>query len=204
MESRVYGYARVSDKDQNEARQIEALLNIGVDERFVFVDKQSGKDFNRPQYQILMNGLRKGDLLIIKSIDRLGRNYTDIQNEWRRITKEIGANIRVLNMPLLDTSTKRENLTDTFIADMVLQILAYVAETERESIKQRQTEGISAAKARGKHLGRPRAEYPEHWKEIYSQWKTGSITAVKAMEILNLKKNTFYKLVKQYEDKLRK
>ena len=199
MESRIYGYIRVSDKDQNEARQIEALLSAGVMERDIFTDKQSGKDFNRPKYRSLIDALRNGDLLIVKSIDRLGRDYTDIQNEWRRITKEIGADIKVLDMPLLDTTTHRENLTDTFIADIVLQILAYVAETERQNIKQRQAEGIAVAKAQGKHLGRPRAMFPDNWLEVYRQWKDSMLSGVKAMELLRLKKNTFYKLVRQFE-----
>ena len=201
MENRTYGYARVSTVDQNDGRQIEALTVAGVEERFIFLDKQSGKDFNRPQYQVLLNALRKGDILIIKSIDRLGRNYTDIQTEWKRITKEINAHIKVIDMPLLDTTLHRTDLTDTFIADIVLQILAYVAEQERRNIKQRQAEGISLAKANGRHLGRPRAVYPENWQEIYSQWKSGKITAVRAMELLKLKKNTYYKLVKQHENK---
>lgn len=199
MENRIYAYARVSSKDQNEDRQLEAFAKAGVDERYIFIDKQSGKDFNRSQYQVLINALRKGDTLIIKSIDRLGRNYTEVQNEWKRITKEIGSHIKVLDMPLLDTTTFKADLTDTFIADIVLQILAYVAEQERQNIKQRQAEGIAVAKAQGKHLGRPKAEYPANWTEIYGQWKMGQISGVNAMELLGLKKNTFYKLIKQYE-----
>ncbi len=147
-----------------------------------------------------MNALRRGDTLVIKSIDRLGRNYTEIQNEWKRITKEIGADIRVLDMPLLDTTVNKDNLTDTFIADIVLQILAYVAEQERVNIRRRQAEGIEAAKTRGQHLGRPRAEYPHNWQEVYDRWKAHEITAVKAMGQLKLKKNTFYKLVKRFEE----
>lgn len=200
-ENRIYGYARVSSKDQNENRQIEALTIAGVDGRFIFTDRQSGKDFNRPQYMVLINALRRGDILVIPSIDRLGRNYTEIQNEWRRITKEIRADIKVLDMPLLDTTAHKDSLTDVFVADLVLQILAYVAEQERRNIKSRQAKGIAAAKARGKHLGRPCAEYPVNWKEVYNQWKTGEISGVKAMELTALKKNTFYKLAKRYDKK---
>ncbi len=199
-DSRVYAYARVSASDQNEARQLEAFSAAGIDERFIFLDKQSGKDFNRANYQVLMNALRRGDTLVIKSIDRLGRNYTEIQNEWKRITKEIGADIRVLDMPLLDTTVNKDNLTDTFIADIVLQILAYVAEQERVNIRRRQAEGIEAAKTRGQHLGRPRAEYPDNWPEVYDRWKAREITAIQAMGLLKLKKNTFYKLVNRFEE----
>jgi DNA invertase Pin-like site-specific DNA recombinase len=199
MENRNYAYGRVSDKSQHEDRQMDAFINAGVDERFIFIDRQSGKDFDRPQYKMLTQVLRRGDTLVIKSIDRLGRNYTDIQGEWRRITKEIGANMKVLDMPLLDTTVLKNDLTDTFIADIVLQILSYVAEQERNNIKQRQAEGIAAAQAKGKHLGRPKANYPGNWDAVYADWKADKIKAVDAMKILNLKKNTFYNLVKQSE-----
>jgi DNA invertase Pin-like site-specific DNA recombinase len=199
-ENRTYGYARVSSKDQNAQRQIEALTAAGVDARFIFVDKQSGKDFDRPQYLVLMNALRRGDVLVVPSIDRLGRNYTEIQNEWRRITKEVQADIKVLDMPLLDTTAHKNSLTDVFVADLVLQILAYVAEQERSHIRARQAEGIAAAKAKGKNLGRPCAEFPDNWKDVYNQWKAGRISGVKAMKMSGLKKNTFYKLVKRYEN----
>jgi DNA invertase Pin-like site-specific DNA recombinase len=139
------------------------MQEAGVDERFILIDKQSGKDFNRPQYQILKNALREGDLLIIKSIDRLGRNYKEIMKEWQTITQEIKADIRVLDMALLDT-TLHKDLLGTFISDLILQVLAYVAQQERENIKQRQAEGIAIAKANGKHLGRPKAEYPSNLK----------------------------------------
>ena len=200
MESRVYGYCRVSDKDQNEARQIQELLSYGIDERNIKIDKASGKDFNRPAYQSLIeHELRRGDLFVILSIDRLGRNYTEIQEQWKHITQVIKADIKVLDMPLLDTTKQSKDIDSTFIADLVLQILSYVAQKERENIKKRQAQGIAVAKAQGKHLGRPKAEYPNNWLDVYSKWKSGSITAVIAMDEMGLKKNTFYKLVKQYE-----
>jgi DNA invertase Pin-like site-specific DNA recombinase len=146
--NRTFGYARVSTDDQNEGRQTEALTAAGVDERFIFVDKASGKDFNRAEYQVLLRALREGDTLIIKSIDRLGRNYREITEQWRVITKEIKAHIKVLDLPLLDTTVTDKDLTGTFIADIVLQILSYVAETERVNIRQRQAEGIKLARER--------------------------------------------------------
>lgn len=198
MVTRTYGYCRISDLDQNEARQIQAMQEAEVDERFILIDKQSGKDFNRPQYQILKNALREGDLLIIKSIDRLGRNYKEIMEEWQIITQEIKADIRVLDMALLDT-TLHKDLLGTFISDLILQVLAYVAQQERENIKQRQAEGIAIAKANGKHLGRPKAEYPSNFEAVYAEWKEGKITAKKAMMQLGMKTTTFYKLVKGFE-----
>lgn len=198
MGSRTYGYIRVSDTDQNEARQVKAMQEAGVDERFILIDKQSGKDFNRPQYQILKNALRECDLLIIKSIDRLGRNYKEIMKEWQEITQELKADIKVLDMPLLDT-TLHKDLLGTFISDLILQVLAYVAQQERDNIKQRQAEGIAIAKAQGKHLGRPKAELPENFDTIYKTWKDGKVTAKKAMLEMNLKPTTFYKLTKQFE-----
>lgn len=199
MNNRIYGYIRVSAKDQNEARQIEALKSAGVDERFIFLDKSSGKNFNRNEYQVLKRALREQDTLIIKSIDRLGRNYTEIIQEWKEITKDIKANIKVLDMPLLDTSINTKDLTGTFIADLVLQILSYVAETERLNIRQRQAEGIKIAKENGKHLGRPKAKFPSDFDNVYQSWKDGKLTAKIAMEQLNLKRTTFYKLVNEYE-----
>ena len=194
--NRVYGYARVSASDQNEARQVEALLAANVDERYIFIDKASGKDFNRAEYRVLIHALREGDTLIIKSIDRLGRNYNEITEQWRVITKEIKAYIKVLALPLLDTTVGDKDLTGTFIADIVLQILSYVAETERLNIKQRQAEGIKIARERGRHLGRPSAQFPPKFDEFYASWKRGEITATKAMALLGLKRTTFYKLVK--------
>ena len=168
-------------------------MEQGIAERDIYADKQSGKDFHRPKYQALKNTLREGDTLIIKSIDRLGRNYSEILNEWREITKEIKADIRVLDMPLLDTTQNVETLTSEFISDLVLQILSYVAQTERDFNKKRQSEGISIAREKGKHLGRPKAVKPDNWNEIYTQWKNGEITAVKAMELTGTTKSTFYK-----------
>jgi len=192
---RTYGYARVSDKDQNEDRQIKALIDAGVDERYILIDKQSGKDFNRSQYQILKAALREGDLLKIKSIDRLGRDYRQIISEWRDITQDIKADIKVLDMNMLDT-TLHKDLLGTFISDLILQVLAYVAEQERQNIKQRQKEGIEIAKIKGKHLGRPKAEEPKEFEEVYNRWIDGKILAKEAMEELNLKRTTFYKLIK--------
>ena len=201
----IYGYARVSSKDQNLDRQITELLQAGVEERNILCDKQSGKDFNRPAYNSLVGTehttplLREGDLLIVYSIDRLGRNYTEIQREWQRITKEIKADIRILDMPLLDTTTNEKSLDSTFVADLVLQILSYVAQKERENIKIRQAQGIAVAKEQGKHLGRPQAEYPAEWQSFYDRWKNNEITATQCMKELSLTRNTFYNLVKRYE-----
>jgi DNA invertase Pin-like site-specific DNA recombinase len=197
--NKIFGYARVSSEDQNEGRQLEALTAAGVDGRFIFVDKASGKNFDRVEYQVLIRALREGDTLIIKSIDRLGRNYNEITAQWRVLTKEIKAHIKVLDLPLLDTTSNNKDLTGTFISDIVLQILSYVAETERLNIRQRQAEGIKLAKERGQHLGRPKVQVPENFDELYDSWKRGEITATKAMELLNLKRTTFYKLVKSKE-----
>jgi DNA invertase Pin-like site-specific DNA recombinase len=204
-DNRVYGYARVSDKEQNLDRQINALNEYGIPLRNIYQDKASGKDFNRKAYLTLVGSeqtdptLREGDLMVILSIDRLGRNYTDIMNQWRYITQTLKADIKVLDMPLLDTSNKDTTLDNRFIADLVLQILSYVAEKERVNIKSRQKQGIQSAKDKGKHLGRPSADYPNRWQEIYTQWKSEKITAIKAMQELELKRTTFYKLVAQYE-----
>lgn len=199
MKNKVFGYARVSSKDQNEARQLEALEAAGVDSRDIFIDKQSGKSFDRPKYQALMNCIREGDTVVILSIDRLGRDYDAIMQEWRHITQELGANIKVLDMPLLDTTQKGNNLDGRFVADLVLQILSYVAEKERENIKKRQAQGIEVAKASGKRFGRPRVELPEAFPAVYNQWRAGELTAKAAMQALDLKPNTFYNFVKQYE-----
>ena len=196
MQSKTFGYARVSTQDQNEGRQIEALKLAGVDERFIFLDKTSGKDFNRNEYNVLIRALREGDTLIIKGIDRLGRNYSEIIDQWKTITKEIGANIKVLDMPLLDTTANTKDLTGTFISDIVLQILSYVAETERLNIRQRQAEGIKLAKEDGRHLGRPQTPFPPNFDSVYQQWKNEEITAKRAMEKLDLKRTTFYRMVK--------
>ena len=208
-DNRVYGYARVSSREQNLDRQLQALRDAGVDERNILTDKQSGKDFNRESYNTLTKQLlREGDLLIIMSIDRLGRNYTEMREQWEFITKQIGANIKVLDMPLLDTSGNTDSLDKRFVADLVLQILSYVAEKERENTRKRQRQGIDVmpvkdgkrySKRTGRPMGRPPVEYPEHWKEVYDFWKAGHITAVQAMKDLHLRKNSFYKLAKMFE-----
>lgn len=195
---KIFGYIRVSSTDQNIDRQHEEMLALGINERDIYIDKQSGKDFERPQYKALKTILRPGDIVYIKSIDRFGRNSREIKREWEEITQGIGADIKVLDMPLLDT-TQYKDLIGNFVSNLVLEVLSFVAEQERKNIKQRQQEGIKIAKAKGKHLGRPKAMLPEKWQDIYKAWKSDNITAVKAMEKLNLKKSTFYKLVKQYE-----
>lgn len=204
MKNLVFGYVRVSSADQNEERQLQDLKNAGVDERNIFVDKVSGKTFERENYKAMINRLREGDLVVVASLDRLGRSYTEIQKQWSYITQTIKADIKILDMPLLDTSTAAENVDRRFIADLVLQILCYTAEKERENIRKRQRQGIDimpivdgqrvSAKT-GRPTGRPRAVKPDNWGEIYTSWKNKEITAVKAMEVLNLKPNTFYKFV---------
>ena len=199
INSKTFGYCRVSSTDQKEDRQLEAMLELGINERDIFVDKCSGKNFDRPQYQALKVQLREGDVLVIKSIDRLGRNYKQICEEWREITREIKANIKVLDMPVLDT-TRTEGLIGEVISDIVLQLLSYVAEQERAFIKQRQAEGLKLAKEKGKRLGKPPIEYPENWDNVYKVWKSGAITAREAMKQLNLKPTSFYKLAKKYKN----
>ena len=186
----IYGYIRVSTRDQNEDRQLIALRELKIPEKNIFMDKQSGKDFNRPQYKRLVRKLKKDDLLYIKSIDRLGRNYTEILEQWRVITKEKGAAIVVLDMPLLDTRRNRD-LTGTLIADIVLQLLSYVAQTEREFIHQRQAEGIAAAKARGVKFGRPRKALPEGFGEVKARWERGELSARAAGKLLGVTHRSF-------------
>jgi DNA invertase Pin-like site-specific DNA recombinase len=185
-----YGYARVSTKDQNEQRQIAALTRFGLSEKHIYVDKRSGKDFERVQYQRLVNKLKTGDLLVVKSIDRLGRNYAEILEQWRIITKERRAAIVVLDMPLLDTR-KTNDLTGTLIADIVLQLLSYVAQMEREFIKQRQAEGISAAKSRGVKFGRTGKEKPPEFPAVLESWRSGEISARAAARRLGVTHRTF-------------
>lgn len=185
MAGNMYAYIRVSTKDQNEDRQIDALKGLNVPESNIFIDKQSGKDFNRPQYQRLARRLKKDDVMYVKSIDRLGRNYAEIIEEWGKITKKKGADIVVLDMPLLDTR-RGKDLMGTFLADIVLQVLSFVAQTERENIKQRQKEGIAAAKARGVRFGRPEAPLPERYGEVVTKWKNGMITGAEAARILEM------------------
>ena len=192
MNGQVYGYIRVSSREQNEERQLISLREVQVPEENTFIDKQSGKDFERPQYRKMVRKLKKDDLLYIKSIDRLGRNYTEILEQWRFLTKEKGIDIVVLDMPLLDTRQNRD-LTGTLIADIVLQLLSYVAQTEREFIRQRQAEGIAAAKRNGKRLGRPPLPLPEGFDGICIKCKTGQISTRQAAQILGMKHSTFYK-----------
>ena len=170
MDRNIYGYVRVSTKEQNEARQVLALREYCVSEKNIYIDKVSGKDFNRPQYRKLMRNIKPGDILVIKSIDRLGRNYEEILVQWRMITKEKAVDIVVLDMPLLDTRKSGHDLTGTFIADLVLQILSYVAQTERENIRQRQREGIIAAKLRGVKFGRPEKPVPDKFWKLKDDW----------------------------------
>lgn len=188
-----YGYVRVSSKDQNPERQMIALKESGVCEKNIYLDKMSGKNFERPQYMKLLRKLKNGDLLVIKSIDRLGRNYGEILEQWRRITKEIGADVQVLDMPLLNTSVSHENLTGVFIADLVLQILAYVAETERSFIKQRQAAGIAAAKSRGVKFGCEKKELPDQFEKYYLLWEKGEISVRCAARALEMSHTTFYR-----------
>ena len=192
-----YGYARVSTKEQNELRQLIALRKFGLTDRAIFVDKQSGKDFDRRSYQRLLRKLKDGDTLVIKSIDRLGRNYEEILEQWRIITKEKSAAIVVLDMPLLDTRRNRD-LTGTLIADIVLQLLSYVAQTEREFTRQRQAEGISAAKARGVQFGRPRKERPENFDELKSLWVSGRLSARVAATRVGVSHQTFLSWVREH------
>lgn len=192
-----YGYIRVSAKDQNPERQLIALRECNIREKDIFLDKVSGKDFERPQYMKLLKRLKKGDLLVVKSIDRLGRNYGEILEQWRKITKEIGVDIQVLDMPLLNTDSMHENLTGVFISDLVLQILAYVAETERSFIRQRQAEGIAAAKARGVKFGCEKNELPEKFEEYFQMWVAGEISTRKAAEELQISHSTFYRRCKE-------
>jgi DNA invertase Pin-like site-specific DNA recombinase len=205
MKTKIFGYIRVSSKDQNIDRQLNEMLELGINERDIFIDKESGKSFNRPQYTTLKQCLREGDLLYIKSIDRFGRNSKEIKKEWEIITSEIKADIRVMDMPLLDT-THHKDILGTFVSDLVLQVLSFVAEKEREDINKRQREGIELAKAKGKHLGRPKMNLDsldEKQKVIlktkYESWKRNEITAVDFMNQMGLKKNTFYKIIKEYE-----
>lgn len=196
MNNKIFGYARVSSKDQSEERQLIAFKEYGINERDIYIDKQSGKDFERKQYITLKNILRENDILVIKSIDRLGRNYNMIVDEWKDITKNIKADIIVLDMPLLDT-TKNKDLLGTFISDLILQILSYVAEQERTFIKQRQKEGIASAKNNGVKFGRPKIEKPHNFDNVVNRWKNKEIKTKEAMQILGLKPNTFYTLVKE-------
>lgn len=192
-----YGYIRVSTKDQNEDRQLIALLQQGVPERNIFVDKKSGKDFNRPSYKKLLKRLNPGDLLYVLSIDRLGRNYEEIQNQWYLLTKELGVDICILDMPLLDTRNGKD-LMGTFIADLVLQILSFVAQNERDNIRKRQAEGIAAAKARGIKFGRPSLVPPENFSQIVALWERKQISFLEALHRSGLREATFYRRLREF------
>ncbi|HAK17382.1 MAG TPA: resolvase [Lachnospiraceae bacterium] len=193
----VYGYIRVSSRDQNEDRQQIALREVGVERNHIYLDKQSGKDFNRPQYQKLLRKLKKDDLLYIKSIDRLGRNYAEILEQWRILTKEKGIDIVVLDMPLLDTR-RGKDLMGTFLSDIVLQVLSFVAENERTNIRQRQAEGIAAAKARGVKFGRPEIQIPDNFGQIVAAWEKKKITIKEAVEQCGMSEATFYRRLREY------
>ena len=194
----LYGYIRVSTREQNEDRQILALKELSIAEKHLFIDKQSGKDFERPQYRKMVRKLKKDDLLYIKSIDRLGRNYSEILEQWRILTKEKGIDMVVLDMPLLDTR-RGKDLMGTFLSDIVLQVLSFVAENERTNIRQRQAEGIAAAKARGVRFGRPPAPLPDNFHHLYQQWKNGKITGTTAAKLCGMPLSTFRYRAEIYE-----
>ena len=195
----VYGYIRVSSKDQKEDRQQIALKEVGVELQNIYVDKQSGKDFNRPQYKKMLRKLKKDDLLYIKSIDRLGRNYEEILQQWRILTKEKGVDIVVLDMPLLDTR-RGKDLMGTFLSDIVLQVLSFVAENERTNIKQRQAEGIAAAKAQGIKFGRPPLPLPDNFYEVHKAWRSKKIALKQAAAVCNMPVGTFYGKARKFEN----
>ena len=192
-----YGYVRISSMDQNEDRQMIAMNDVGVLESNIFIDKQSGKDFNRPEYMKMCRLLKEGDLLYILSIDRLGRNYEEIQNQWRILTKEIGIDVSVIDMPLLDTRRDKD-LMGTFIADLVLQILSFVSESERENIKKRQEQGIAAAKASGVRFGRPEKPVPDDFGTIIKSWEKGKISFDEAVAKCGFSSATFYRKLREY------
>ena len=199
IESKTYGYIRVSSKDQNEDRQLIALHGKGVKDACIYIDKKSGKDFDRPQYKRLVKKLKPGDLLMIQSIDRLGRNYEEVQNQWRVLTKEKEVDICVIDMPLLDTRQGKD-LLGTFIADLVLQILSFVAQNEREYIRKRQAEGIAAAKAKGVKFGRKPRPLPENFYEVHRAWRTKKLTLKQAAAACNMPVGTFYGKARKFEN----
>ena len=190
IKTKAYGYIRVSTKEQNEVRQVIALREVGVSEKNIYMDKQSGKDFNRPQYKKLLQKMKKDDLLYIKSIDRLGRNYAEILEQWRMLTKDKGIDIVVLDMPLLDTR-RGKDLMGTFLSDIVLQVLSFVSENERTNIRQRQAEGIAAAKAKGIRFGRAPKPLPDGFHDVYQRWKRGEITGTTAAKECGMPLSTF-------------
>ena len=198
--NKIYGYVRVSSTDQNEERQMIALAEAGVTKKYIYMDKMSGKDFERPQYSKLMKKLGSGDLLYILSIDRLGRNYEEIQKQWRIITKEIGADICVLDMPLLDTSQGKD-LMGTFIADLVLQILSFVAQSECENIRKRQEQGIAAAKAKGVQFGRPEIPLPDNFGKLVEDREKKRISLEEILKMCNMSEATFYRKLREYRSR---
>ncbi len=196
----IYGYVRVSSTDQNEDRQMLALKKQNIADKNIYIDKLSGKDFNRPAYKKLIKKLKNGDLLYILSIDRLGRNYEEIQNQWRVLTKDIGADICVIDMPLLDTRQGKD-LMGTFIADLVLQILSFVAQNERENIRKRQLQGIDAAKAKGVRFGRPEKEIPPEFISLIRAWEKKKITLAEILNMCQISESTFYRRLREYRIK---
>lgn len=197
MENRIYGYVRVSSQEQNEDRQLIAMEESGVERANIFIDKQSGKDFDRPNYKRLIKRLRPGDTLFIKSIDRLGRNYEEIQNQWRIITKDKGVDMVVIDMPLLDTRINK-NLLGTFISDLVLQLLSFISENERTTIRQRQAEGIAAAKKRGVRFGRPTKEAPQNFEEVILKWQKKEIPLDEILKEYDMSAATFYRRLREF------
>lgn len=193
----IYGYVRVSSVDQNEERQLVAMEKSCVPKDHVYADKQSGKDFERPQYKKLVKRLKAGDLLYILSIDRLGRNCEDIQKQWQKLTKDIGIDICVIDMPLLDTRNGKD-LLGTFIADLVLQILSFVAQNERENIRKRQAQGIAAAKAKGIKFGRPESPLPKGFESIITDWNNGNLSTAEVPKLCNISESTFYRRKREY------
>jgi len=192
----VWGYARVSSKEQNEDRQIVELQPLVTTESHLLIEKQSGKNFDRPIYKSLKNIMREGDILVVKSLDRLGRNYDQMKEEWKDLSDR-GIKIKVLDTPMLDTSKYDDELMGKFVSDIVLNVLSFVAENERKNIKQRQAEGITIAKSKGVKFGRPKKQIPSNFDDVVTEWRSGKISAIKAMEKLDMKKTTFYKLTKQ-------
>lgn len=197
----IYGYIRVSSKEQNEDRQRIAMKNVQVPEKSIFLDKQSGKDFDRPMYKKMVRKLKKDDLVYIKSIDRLGRNYQEVVEQWQYLTRVKKVDIVVIEMPLLDTR-RGKDLVGTFLSDIVLQVLSFVAENERTNIKSRQKEGIEAAKARGVVFGRPIKALPEDFPQIYDRWKSKEIRALEAASLCGISRSTFYVKAREYEERL--
>lgn len=195
---KIYGYVRVSSKEQNEDRQIISMRDMQVPEKNIYIDKQSGKDFERPQYKKLLKKVKQDDLIYIKSIDRLGRNYAEVMEQWRIITKEKHVDLYVIDMPILDTR-REKNLLGTFISDLVLSLLSYVAENERNNIRQRQAEGIAAAKARGVKFGRPPKPLPDNFDVVYNEWKKKKISIAEAAEKCDMAQTTFFEKAKKYK-----